>query len=246
MTMSFWRTWKLLIQFATRPIRGRTHAERLDCFYNYQADHYDAFRESFLRGRDDLVSRLPWQPGIRWCDLGCGTARLLSMAGERARDCQDIVLVDLCHTLLVKARERIASEGWTNCRIEPGDITSHSIGEKADIVTFSYSLSMTPDWFLAIDRAAQMLRPGGTLGVVDFYVARKYPIGTGLPSQALWTRHFWPVWFDTDDVHPCPDHVPYISKYFEAEYFSTARSRVPGMPWLRPPCYVYVGKRRVP
>src|ERR671911_700620 len=44
-----------------------------------------------------------------------------------------------------------------------------------DVVTFSYSLTMIPDWFAAIENALAMLKPGGTLGVVDFYVARKYP-----------------------------------------------------------------------
>ena len=32
---------------------------------------------------------------------------------------------------------------------------------KADVVTFSYSLTMIPDWFAAIDNALAMLRPAG-------------------------------------------------------------------------------------
>ena len=44
-----------------------------------------------------------------------------------------------------------------------------------DVVTFSYSLTMIPDWFAAIENALRMLRPGGQIGVVDFYVSRKYP-----------------------------------------------------------------------
>ena len=39
----------------------------------------------------------------------------------------------------------------------------------ADVVTFSYSLTMIPDWFAALENAAAMLKPGGTIGVVDFY-----------------------------------------------------------------------------
>ena len=34
---------------------------------------------------------------------------------------------------------------------------------------------MIPDWFAAVDHAWRLLRPGGTIGVVDFYVGRKHP-----------------------------------------------------------------------
>ena len=53
-----------------------------------------------------------------------------------------------------------------------------------DVVTFSYSLTMIPDWFLAVDHAWRLLRPGGTIGVVDFYVSRKHP-------DPGWRRHPW-------------------------------------------------------
>ena len=41
----------------------------------------------------------------------------------------------------------------------------------ADVVTFSYSLTMIPDWVRALEQAWALLKPGGTIGIVDFYVA---------------------------------------------------------------------------
>ena len=44
-----------------------------------------------------------------------------------------------------------------------------------DVVTFSYSLTMIPNWFQALERAYAALKPGGMIGVVDFYISRKWP-----------------------------------------------------------------------
>lgn len=242
--MKFWTTWRLLVQFITNPIKGSTHAERLNSFYGYQATEYDAFRKNFLRGRDVLAARLPIKPHSRWCDLGCGTGYLLELVPPSARDCQEIILVDLCEPLLKQARQRIKLKDWTNSHVVSADTTSFQPKEQVDIVTISYSLSMTPDWFATIDQAYQMLKPGGILGVVDFYVARKYPVLNGAIAQPVWTRHFWPIWFDTDNVKPCADHLPYLAQKFRMDSLEFGRTSVPGMPWFRPPYFVFLGSKQ--
>jgi len=35
--------------------------------------------------------------------------------------------------------------------------------DPVDVVTFSYSLSMMPDWLAALDNAKRILRPGGQI-----------------------------------------------------------------------------------
>lgn len=45
---------------------------------------------------------------------------------------------------------------------------------KADLVTFSYSLSMIPNFFAAIDQALSLLHEDGILGACDFYVSAKF------------------------------------------------------------------------
>jgi S-adenosylmethionine-diacylgycerolhomoserine-N-methlytransferase len=241
--MRFLKTVSLLSQFVARPIRGRTHAERLESFYGYQAADYDEFRQTFLRGRNELASRLEFPAGGRWCDLGCGTGYLLEAAVPPARGLADIALVDLCRPLLAIAESRISTGAWTNAHTVEADITCWRPAELVDVVTFSYSLTMTPDWFAAIDAASAMLRPGGLIGVVDFHVARRHPQAPGPARQSWWTRGFWPAWFDIDDVHPSPDHVPYLQSKFATCWFDEGRSRVPGMPWFRPPYYCFLGRK---
>jgi len=110
------------------------------------------------------------------------------------------------------------------------------------VVTFSYSLTMIPDWFAAIDSARAMLSPGGLIGVVDFYVSRKYPADR-LRRHRWFTRSFWPVWFAFDNVFPSPDHVPYLHRSFQAVHFAENRGKLPCIPLLRMPYYTFVGRK---
>ena len=112
----------------------------------------------------------------------------------------------------------------------------------ADVVTFSYSLTMIPDWFAAVEHALSLLRAGGLLGVVDFYVARKHPVD-GLVRHGWWTRHFWPAWFAADNVFLSPDHVPFLHRHLEVLHFEQRRAKVPYLPWVRAPYYTFVGRK---
>ena len=124
-------------------------------------------------------------------------------------------MVDLAPSLLAVAQERIRQHHWANVETAVADATTFRPAEgPADVVTFSYSLTMIPDWFAALDNAWSLLRPGGLIGVVDFYVLRQFP-PTGLTRHAWWTRTFWPLWFARDNVHLSPDHLPWLQRRFE-------------------------------
>jgi S-adenosylmethionine-diacylgycerolhomoserine-N-methlytransferase len=230
------------MQFAFRPIRGRTHAERLESFYGYQASRYDDYRERFLIGRREMVERLPLAAGSRWLDAGCGTGYLLDCAGGRARECERIYLVDLAPSLLDVARQRVDLGKWTNVEIIETDITSLTLDAPVDVATFSYSLTMIPDWFAAIDQAEHLLTPNGAIGVADFFVSRRHSPDSVRHSWL--TRNFWRAWFDSDHVSPSQDHLAYLTHKFEEVWLRQARTRVVGLPFLRPPCYQFVGRKR--
>ena len=96
------------------PIRGATHAERLDDYYRGQADEYDAFRTHLLHGRPKLLEALPISDGARVVEFGAGTGWNLEALGPARERCRSIVLVDLCPSLLRVAREQIRRHGWNN------------------------------------------------------------------------------------------------------------------------------------
>src|SRR5947209_2720823 len=155
--------------------RDGTHAERLEGYYGPQAANYDAFRQRLLHGRPALLGALPLPAGARVLDLGGGTGFLWELAGTRLADLEGVVLVDLCPALLEQARARISRLGWGNVRAIEGDATSRDREKPFDVVVLSYCLTMIPDWFCAIERALESLKPGGLVAVTDFYVSRKWP-----------------------------------------------------------------------
>lgn len=233
---------KVLYHLALRPVRGADHASRLESFYAGQAEAYDHFRRRLLHGREELWSRLEAPDGGTWVDLGGGTGSNLELLGPRLQRLGQVLVVDLSPSLLAVARRRIAERGWQHVQAVEADATTFRPSRPADVVTFSYSLTMIPDWFAALENALAMLRPGGLLGVVDFYVSRKYP-DEGCVRHGWWTRTLWPAWFALDNVFLSPDHLPFLRRHLEVLHLQERRARVPYLPLVRVPYYVFIGRK---
>jgi len=228
----------------------------MESFYAGQAGAYDDFRKRLLKGRQELWTLIPRPPGGTWIDMGGGTgANLEYFQGQGTADeappeqlagLEKIYVLDLSHSLLEIAKQRIAKSGWTNVETVEADATTFQPPTgSVDVVTFSYSLTMIPDWFAALENALSILKPGGTIGVVDFYVSRKYAT-SGLSRHGWWTRTLWPTWFALDNVFPSPDHVPFLHRHFDVLHFEEHRSKVPYIPLARVPYYLFVGRKRGP
>lgn len=236
---------RVLYHIALRPIRGATHEERLDQFYSGQAKDYDAFRARLLRGREELLRsvELPSGPGSFWADIGAGTGVNLEPVSEQVPQVARIVLVDLSRSLLEIAQARVEQHGWANVEVRHGDATMAVLPDgSADLVTFFYSLTMIPGWYKAVERAYDALKPGGLIGLVDFYVSMKYPEPNRVRHSTL-TRGFWPVWFGMDNVYLKEDHVPYLHHRFECVHFEEHTAPVPYMLGARVPYYLFLGRK---
>ncbi len=242
--MSWLSDIRTLYALTLAPVRGQEHASRLESFYGRQARDYDAFRGRLLHGRRALVRALPMPAGGTWIDVGGGTGWNLESLGPDIHRLAKVVLVDLCRPLLDVARQRIARHGWPHVHLVRADATGPVVTPgSADVVTFSYALTMIPDWFAALDRAAEAIKPGGYVGGVDFYVSRRYP-AHGLRAHNWLTRHGWPAWFDRDGVRPSADHVPYLQSRFDTEALTERVSTVPCLPGIKVPYYIFLGRRR--
>ena len=226
------------------PVRGESHAERLEAFYGPQASGYDSFRRRLLHGRESLFGALPVTPAQTWVDIGAGTGASLDFMGARAQDFANIHLVDLSTSLLSVAEERVARRGLENVTLHEADATTFvPAGEGVDLVTFSYSLTMIPDWFAALENARRMLKPGGHIGIVDFYVARKHPVEPAR-RHGLFTRHFWPFWFANDNVFLSPDHLPWLNYHFDVVRREESYGNLPYIPFTQVPYYLFIGTSR--
>ena len=102
----------------------------------------------------------------RHLDLGTGTGRILELLADRSELGQG---VDLSREMLSVARTNLDSAGLNHCQVRQADITQLPFpAESFDLVTLHQVLHYLPDPVRAIEAAAQMLRPGGTVLIVDF------------------------------------------------------------------------------
>ncbi len=233
------------ILLMVRGARGSgSHGERMEKLYREQAEDYDHFRARSLHGRKELIDLLDLPEGARVVEMGGGTGWNLECFGERIRKFERVTVVDLCAPLLKVAEERRARHGWTNVELVLADATTWrpEDGRPVDAVYFSYSLSMIPDWFRAIDNAVSLLRPGGLLGAVDFYVSRKRP-ADGFRRHTAPARSFWRWWFGHNDVFPNLDHLHYLDARFRRKYLAERVGKVPYLPFLRAPYYIFLGEK---
>lgn len=239
--MSLLADARTLVQLVRGSAAHGSHAERLQAFYRPQAEHYDAFRERLLHGRGDLIRRLAPPPGGTVVELGGGTGRNLEYFGPRMRSFARVEVVDLCPALLEQARKRCAR--WPDVAVVvEADATAYRPAQAVDCVYFSYALTMIPDWRAAVDNALGMLRPGGLLGTVDFYVAPRDP-PAGFARHGSLARGFWRRWFGHDGVCLDPQHLPYLLEHTELVCCEQRRSPVPYLPGLRVPYYLYIGRK---
>ena len=194
------------------------------------------FANGLLKGRREMLEALPWQElrGGARIDLGAGTGANIEFVAADAATLSAVHLVDLSESLLGIAKKRIARHGWEHVHTKISDATTFAPpAGPVDLVTFSYSLTMIPDWRRAVDHALELLRPGGILGVVDFHVS---------DTHDWLTRRFWPAWFAQDSVFLSPEHARYLDTKFERLVYEEARTKLPYFPLGTVPYYRFVGR----
>lgn len=156
------------------------HAALMDRTYRHTRHVYDLTRRYFLLGRDRLLRQLPIAPGDAVVEIGCGTARnLIRLA--RMHPHARLFGIDASRQMLDTAADAVRRAGLGD-RItlrqglaESLDPRTFGLDHPFDVAICSYCLSMIPPWREAIDAAVTSLRPGGTLGIVDFHDQRDLP-----------------------------------------------------------------------
>jgi S-adenosylmethionine-diacylgycerolhomoserine-N-methlytransferase len=131
-------------------------------------------------------------------DVGCGTGWSFSrLAAAGAR----VVGIEVCPDMRARAERRASGLGGV-VRVDSRPYGSHAeLAGQADVVLFSYSLSMIPPFEQVIERARGDLVDGGRIGVVDFLDAM-----APLPARALEASH----------VHLGPRRLETLGRVFPA------------------------------
>jgi ArsR family transcriptional regulator len=133
-------------------------------FFSTAAGEWDRLRGELFGGRAELRALLglldpAWVVG----DLGCGTGQVAeSLAPFVGR----VVAVDESPEMLAAARRRLGGAG--NVEIRRGELEALPIAdEELDAAVLFLVLPYLPEPSAALAEVARVLRPGGTLLVVD-------------------------------------------------------------------------------
>jgi ubiquinone/menaquinone biosynthesis C-methylase UbiE/DNA-binding transcriptional ArsR family regulator len=149
-------------------VRG-SRAAAAQTYFHAHAGEWDTIRK--LHAADAAVEAaildaLGDKPVRSLLDLGTGTGRILELFGPRiARG----LGVDLSLAMLSIARARLDRAGLKHCTVRQGDIYDLPAPKDSfDVVIIHQVLHYLDDGVGAVREAARVLRPGGSLLVVDF------------------------------------------------------------------------------
>lgn len=182
---------------AQPPIDGSSASGQqraMDRMYRLQRHIYDSTRRFYLLGRERLISELAVPANGSVLEIGCGTGRNLVKVAN-AYPSARVHGFDISSEMLKTAGGAIVRSGLTHrIAIAEGDALTFdprsAFGVPAfDRVYFSYTLSMIPQWQVALAHAARLVAPGGELHVADFglYEAAPAPVRSAL---FWWLRQF--------------------------------------------------------
>jgi S-adenosylmethionine-diacylgycerolhomoserine-N-methlytransferase len=237
MVVPFWRKAKRF--FAGLSTSSKDSKEQMNAFYQDQAALYDGYRNRMLHGRSLLSQIMPVKSASVWVDVGGGTGFNLEYFANVLQSFKKVYVVDVCDPLLEQAKLRIAKNNWTNVELVNRDVCHQPIlspeqEKEVDCVSFSYSLTMIPDWKKAVDEAFALLKPGGFIAVTDFTVTRE---------KTLLRPWFWQSVFKNDGVMLNPQHMEYLSSKFQVCTSEVYEGGFPYVPLLTCPYYVFIGKK---
>jgi S-adenosylmethionine-diacylgycerolhomoserine-N-methlytransferase len=234
----FIRDLKTIYQLI-KPRKKTSHQKQMEEFYKDQADSYDSFRKRLLPARADLFKMIEkWNPGPRWVDFGAGTGSNLEYIN--LKHFEEIYLVDLSQSLLKIAEERCKTIQGINIQILHQDVLDFNKTDSVDLVTFSYSLTMIPNWMAALEKAYQILKPGGLIAVVDFHIP---PKDSEQVNASFFDNHFWPAWFAWDGVYLSRDHVTDLKNHFSTLFYEQDVHELPYLPFSKVPYYLFIGQK---
>jgi len=210
------------------------HGDKMSQFYASQAEGYDAVRENMLVARPDMMSGFgPIKTGHTWLDVGGGTGRNIHFLRAQLDLFDRIVVLDICAELLAIGEDH-ARRSFTPAQCEKiewvcMDINSKDIRAKLskylhndtsrgfDTVTFSYSISMIPEWEKALESARILMSSEGRVLISDFDTYSEH--GNGIKDLMIHT------WYKQDSVRIEAKTRQVIQKLFPAKDFTVTFAR---------------------
>jgi demethylmenaquinone methyltransferase/2-methoxy-6-polyprenyl-1,4-benzoquinol methylase len=156
-----------------------------ELFYSLPA-RYDLLAEVLSFGqngrwRAELVARLSASPAKTILDVATGTAGVAIALAQRTGAA--VTGIDISESMLARGRERVRAAGLdTRIQLQAGRAEELPFASGSfDAVSFTYLLRYVRDPAATVAELARVLRPGGVMASLDFFV----------PRNPAWRAAWW-------------------------------------------------------
>lgn len=180
--------------------------ERATKYYNKFSRVYDIFspKAYYHKARNYAVKELGLQPGQTVLNVPCGTGQNFEYFQEYLQDTGLILGVDISPGMLEKAETKVQHNDWKNIQLINQDVrkvdqkwleelSKNELPVTIDAIICDLGLSGFPDWQQVIDKFLTLLRPGGKIVIMDWYMEKRTLrgafvewIGKGEVTRPIW------------------------------------------------------------
>ena len=152
----------------TKSSPSQFEQEKVRKRYDGMARSYTATGQLIVAHRHEATAALGVQPGERILDVACGPGMNFEGILRDLGTGGSLVGLDYSPGMLEQAQQRVERSGWSNVTPMLGDAASLPFADcEFDRVLGTYSFSVIPGYQQALDEVARVLKPGGTLVVLD-------------------------------------------------------------------------------
>lgn len=151
---------------------GQVRADRADqaaAYFEEIAGRWDEVRENLVADdevEDAVLDLVGPGPIGHLLDIGTGTGRMLELTADRIERGTGI---DLSREMLNLARTRLDQLGHRHCSVVHANVYAPGLEPASvDVAVMHHVLHFLDDPAAAIEQAARVLAPGGSLLIVDF------------------------------------------------------------------------------
>ncbi|MBI2175856.1 class I SAM-dependent methyltransferase [Candidatus Woesearchaeota archaeon] len=143
-------------------------------WYSSHAGNYDALmngRHELRHARETLMGLLDIREGYKVVEVSVGTGKNFPHY-KKAR--AEVVGVDITSNMLDVAMRKARKLDLAGVVLMEGDGRRLPFRESSfDVGVLTYALSAIPDNLQALSETARVVRPGGRIGILDFYHSSK-------------------------------------------------------------------------
>jgi ubiquinone/menaquinone biosynthesis C-methylase UbiE len=161
--------------------------------YDQASQWYDLFTKSLLdwllglgKYRERILNRLGELNNARVLEIGCGTGLNFKHILARIKPDGELVGLDYSSGMLEKARQKIETNDWKGVTLVKDDAAKleHLQGSFDAIVAY-WCYGIVHDLDDALERALEILSPGGRIAILDFQRTK---------PENQWLRLLYPLY----------------------------------------------------